>query len=206
MSAAANINRGAPATWTDGVLHASGNLLTADADGIKLSVASSLTDVVYGLADFDGALVVDDATAVPRCLTITTAGVGAFTVGSEIVISWRDYLDRPFVDVLTLTAANGETLRSYIPGHLSLADLTIAIEGQADDDGTITIGASVSKVVDADWILGVTEGTISCSLVDALDTTIAALPVGAGVALPVSVATVHSVTSAEFLAMRAAAR
>jgi hypothetical protein len=200
----ADINRGAPARWTDGVLHASGNLLTADADGIKTSFATQTVARSLALADFNGAAVVNGALAAFRVLSLTGAGAGAFVDGSKARLTARDFLSRPFVQDAAISGTDGGTFLWTVPIALSLAQVTIDIDAQADTDGTWTVGVRASKVVDADWLLGVTEGTASVALVDAL-TNPFTLPISVR-DIPASVAVVHSITSAEFLAMRASAR
>jgi len=198
-----------------------GTLATADDDGLKTSVASSTSAVSYSGAGLNGALITAGAlnTTVPRNVTVTKAAqAGAYTVGSKVRVTFEHWLTGYQVtETFTVTHAdNAETFTGCMlmkPGTLP----AVAIEAQADTDGSWKIGVGTAVAIEAkprvDWILVSTSGDVYAMLAEdgvAGDAATALLPSGAIIApvplagllageeRPYSIVSIHEGTTGAF--------
>jgi hypothetical protein len=121
---------------------------TADADGIKTSVATATTAQNYSGAALNGALVTSNV-AYPRFAsklgiasypTVTSSSVvGAYTAASTIVFTGT-YNGVAVTRTATLTQANGNETQ-FADGPMDSVT-SIAVAAQADTDGAFTFGFS----------------------------------------------------------------
>jgi hypothetical protein len=108
--------------------------ITIDVDGIVDEQAT-----VTSADEYSGEDIAEDATwTEPDYIVATLTGVGAFVADSTITLTGT-YLGEAVTDELTVVGTDGETIEGaqlFDPNSVSL----VAVEAQADTDGTIALG------------------------------------------------------------------
>ncbi len=193
------------------ILGTFGTLATPDDDGVKTSIASSTLAVTYDGGELDGALITDGALEAARNVTVTkAAAVGAYVVGSEVVVSGYHWKTKLAISE-THTVTHADNAETFTGSVLFAADaaypISIAIEGQADTDGSWKFGVGAAVAIDAaiDWIRITTAGNLAILLAEDIEVTspLSLVGVTVGQDLPYSVASIHEGTTAAFAALSA---
>jgi hypothetical protein len=129
------------------------SLNTADADGVKKSVATSTSAVEYETTDLDG----DDmdgtlgvfAGGVPRAVSVTTSSSAAtYNTTDPITVEGYSWLDgRYLVESLTLTAAGGGETISGTVMFDSAKPIKINVPAQTTTSGAFTFGTTTATAI-----------------------------------------------------------
>jgi len=178
---------------------------TADADGIKTSIATSTSAANYSGAALNGAMVTSNV-AYPRFNskldvasypTVTASNtVGAFVAASAVVFTGT-YSGEAVTRTATLTSANGNETQ-FADGPMDSVT-SIAVAAQADTDGTFTFGFSGLVPTKNNvgqlkrWnFMAATSGNVVVGFSDGTSDTIAAV---AGIVYPVAITRLYTTTA-----------
>jgi hypothetical protein len=112
--------------------------IVADPDGVKLSIATSMSAQTYTGAALDGAIG-SAAFDQPRAATVTLGGApGDFTDGSTVVVTGLDVLGRPQSRTLTIDAS--QVPYTLTTGYAFTQVTSAAVAAQATTAGTLSLG------------------------------------------------------------------
>lgn len=110
----------------------------ADADGIKTSIATAVTQQTYSGVALNGARAAGYPTWLPQNVSVTSsASVGSYNL-TGITFTGTDVAGEALTETLTLTAANGN---ETVVGTKAFANVTsIVVAAMADTNGAFTFG------------------------------------------------------------------
>lgn len=112
-----------------------------DADGIKTTVATSLTAATYSGAALNGALANPGPAVIDLPMNVsvtTTSDAATYNTTSPIVVTGTDFDGNTITDSLLLTQANGNETISGTKGFATV--VSIAVPAQLTVDGAFTFG------------------------------------------------------------------
>lgn len=112
-----------------------------DADGLKLSVATSLTAVTYSAATLDGALANPGPAAIDLPMNVsvtTTTDAATYNTTDPIVVTGTNFYGEVITESLLLTEAGGNETIVGTKGFATV--VSIAVPAQLTTDGAFTFG------------------------------------------------------------------